>query len=194
VVRNWKIDFTQQAHIKNARNWMAAAGHAIKEVVSLHWCECGENYEQWGSRPTPPCPTCEKTRLRKTAPDEKGSERTETAGKRTKYVESKDEGENIENTLPHHTKETRQSPTPHVFLDPTPSSRMGIPAASLTTPFQAPVLPHETGTRYDSASKEERRMSLPRESECNVNWSSSPTKSCRGLRNTGNTCFLNATI
>jgi len=73
AVRNWKIDFTQQAHIKNARNWMAAAGHAIKEEVSLHQCECGENYEQWGSRPTPPCLTCEKPRLRKTAPDEKGT-------------------------------------------------------------------------------------------------------------------------
>ena len=28
AVRNWKTDFTQQVHIKNARNWMAAAGHA----------------------------------------------------------------------------------------------------------------------------------------------------------------------
>jgi len=195
AVRNWKIDFTQQAHIKNARNWMATAGHAIKEVVSLHWCECGENYEQWGSRPTPPCLTCEKTRLRKAAPDENGTERTERASKRTKHEESKDKGEIIENTLQHLTKETRQSPTPHVFLDPTPGSRMGIPAASLATPFQAPVLRHETGTRYDSASKKaERRMSLPRESEHNVNWSPSPTKSCRGLRNTGITCFLNTTI
>jgi len=40
AVRNWKIDFTQQAHIKNVRNWMAAAGHAIKEEVSLHRCKC----------------------------------------------------------------------------------------------------------------------------------------------------------
>ena len=103
--------------------------------------------------------------------------------------------EMIENTPPHLTKVTRQSLTPHVFLDPTPGSRMGIPAASLTTPFQAPILRHETGTRYDSAPKEaERRMSLPRDSERNVNCSPSPTKSCRGLRNTGNTCFLNATI
>jgi len=56
AVRNWKIDFTQQAHIKNARNWLAAAGHAIKEIVSLHQCECGEKYEQWGQSTTPPLP------------------------------------------------------------------------------------------------------------------------------------------
>jgi len=36
AVRNWKIDFVQQAHIRQARNWMAAIGHAINEVVSLH--------------------------------------------------------------------------------------------------------------------------------------------------------------
>jgi len=40
-VRNWKIDFVQQSHIKNARNWMAAACHAIKEVVCLNWFEMG---------------------------------------------------------------------------------------------------------------------------------------------------------
>jgi len=132
AVRNWKIDFVQQAHIRNARNWLAAVGHAIKEVVSLHRCGCGESYEQWGGRPTPPCPTCEKTRLRKTAPDERETERTERVGKRTKYEESKDKGKKMENTLPHQTKETRQSPTPHVFLDPTPGSRM-IDVAFITS-------------------------------------------------------------
>ena len=33
AVRNWKFDFVQQAHIRNARNWLAAVGHAIKEVL-----------------------------------------------------------------------------------------------------------------------------------------------------------------
>jgi hypothetical protein len=56
AVRNWKIDFVQQAHIKQARNWMAAIGHAINEVVSLHRCGCGQSYEQWGDRPTPILP------------------------------------------------------------------------------------------------------------------------------------------
>ena len=36
AVRNWKIDFVQQAHIRQAKNWMAAIGHAINEVVSFH--------------------------------------------------------------------------------------------------------------------------------------------------------------
>ena len=71
AVKNWKIDFVKQSHIKNARNWMAAARHEIKEVVSLNQCGCGERYEQRGRRPAPPCPTCENTRIRKTAPDEK---------------------------------------------------------------------------------------------------------------------------
>jgi len=60
----------------------------------------------------------------------------------------------IENTPPHLTKETRQSPTPHVFLDPTLGSRMGISAAGLTTPFQASILRHETGTGYDSTRQD----------------------------------------
>ena len=165
-MRNWKIDFVQQAHIRNARNWLAAVGHAIMEVVSLHRCDCGESYEQWGDRPTPRCPTCEKTCLR--------------VGKRTKYEERKDKGEKTENNLP---QETRQSPTPHVFLDPTPGSRMSTPAVSLTTPPQAPALRHEKGTRQDSTFKKaEKRMNLPREPERNVERSPSPTKSGRGLR------------
>jgi len=118
---------------------LAAAGHAIKEIVSLHQCECGEKYEQWGSLPPPFCPTCVITRLRKRAPDGKGSERTVKADKRTKYDGSKDKGETLVINLPHHTKETRQSLAPHVFLDPLPASRMGISETGPATPFQAPI-------------------------------------------------------
>ena len=134
----------------------------------------------------PPALHARKPRFRKTAPDEKETERTGRTGKHNKYDESKDNGKNIEDTLPHQTKVTRQSSTPHVFLDPTPGSRREIPAASLTTPFQAPALQHETDTRHDSASKKaERSMSLPRKPEQNVDRSPSPTKSGRGLRITG---------
>ena len=90
---------------------MAAAGHAIKEVVSQHRCECGENYKQWGSRPTPPCLTCEKPRLRKTAPDAKGTERTKRAGKRTKYEESKDKGKIEHPTTPFKGDKTESDTT-----------------------------------------------------------------------------------
>jgi len=63
AIRNWDIDFVQQTHIRQARHWMAAIGHAIHEVVSLHRCSCGLSYEQWESQPTPPCPTCGRTSL-----------------------------------------------------------------------------------------------------------------------------------
>ena len=53
AIRNWEVDFVQQIHIRQARNWMAAIGHAIHEVVSLHRCSCGAAYEQWEREPTP---------------------------------------------------------------------------------------------------------------------------------------------
>jgi len=45
AVRNWKIDFLQQTHISQARNWMVAIGLAINKIVSLHRCNCGRHYE-----------------------------------------------------------------------------------------------------------------------------------------------------
>ena len=48
AVREWSIDFVEQSHINNARNWIAAVCHEIKERVSLERCKCGERYEQWG--------------------------------------------------------------------------------------------------------------------------------------------------
>jgi len=175
---------------------MAAIGHAIKEVVSLHRCGCGKSYEQWGDRPTPPCPTCEKTHLRKTIPDKREMERNERVGKRTKNEDRKDNGEKTEKNNP--PQETRQSSAPHAFLDPTPDPRLRTPAVSLTTPFQAPAPRHEADTRQDSAFKNaEKKLHLPREPrgpERNVERSPTPTKSGRELRNTRNACFLNATI
>ena len=34
AVREWSIDFVEQFHINNARNWMAAVCHEINETVS----------------------------------------------------------------------------------------------------------------------------------------------------------------
>jgi len=44
AVREWSIDFVEQSQINNARNWMAAVCHEIKETVSLERCKCGERY------------------------------------------------------------------------------------------------------------------------------------------------------
>jgi len=171
---------------------MAAARHEIKEVVCLNRCGCGERYEQWGRRPAPPCPTCEKTCIRKTAPGEKDTEKTGRDGKRTKYDESEEKGGKKENIQPRRAKE--KNPTQHAFLDPTLGSRIGSPAVSLTISLQAPALRYETGKRhYFTSKKEERRLNLVRKPERNTERSSLPTKSGQGLGNTENTCFLNAT-
>jgi len=118
-VRNWKIDFVQQAHIRQARNWMAAIGHAINEVVSLHRCRCGQNYEQLGNRPTPPCPTFEKIRLRIAGPGKRKRENDDRTDKRTEYKDRKDEGEKIKNNN-NPPQNTEHNSTSHAFPDPTP--------------------------------------------------------------------------
>jgi len=145
-----EIDFVQQTHIRQARNWMAAIGHAIHEVVSLHRTEL----RTMRKSTNPPCPTFEKIRLKNTGP-----------GKRKR--------ENDEST------------------DRTPAS-------SLIIPPQAPTPRHESNTRQDSTLKMAEKKSCPsrepRESEQNAKRSPSPMTVGRGLRNTGNTCFLNATI
>ena len=73
AVREWSVDFVEQSHISNARNWMAAVCHEMKETVSLERCKCGESYEQCG-RPAPPCSKCEKTHARKASAGETGTE------------------------------------------------------------------------------------------------------------------------
>ena len=72
------------------------------------------------------------------------------------------------------------------------------PAASLITPPQAPTPRHGSNTRQDSALKMAEKKLCPsrepREPERNAKRTPSPMKFGRGLRNAGNTCFLNATI
>jgi len=86
AVRNWEMDFLQQTHIRQARNWMVAIGLAIKNIVSLHRCNCGRQYEQWYDQPTPPCPDC-KIRSSKTSNKKRARNDVEKSGKRAKFEE-----------------------------------------------------------------------------------------------------------
>jgi len=93
AVREWSINFVEQSHINNARNWIAAVCHEIKETVSLEQCKCGERNEQWGRRPAPPCSKCEKTHVRKASAGEAGTEQGRSEGKRAKCDSSGRKGE-----------------------------------------------------------------------------------------------------
>ena len=75
AVREWSIDFVEQSHINNARNWIAAVCHEIKKTVNLEQCKCGERYEQWDRRPAPSCSRCAKNHVRKVSPGKTGTER-----------------------------------------------------------------------------------------------------------------------
>jgi len=71
-------------------------------------------------------------------------------------------------------------------------------ATSLIIPPLGPTPRHGSNSRQDStlkmAEKKSRPSREPRESEQNTKRSPSPMTVGRGLRNSGNTCFLNATI
>ena len=90
AVREWSIDFVEQSHINNARNWMTAVCHEIKETEQ---CKCGEHYEQWGRRPAPPCSKCHGTEVhaRKASPGETGIERI-SEGNRAKRESTGSDG------------------------------------------------------------------------------------------------------
>ena len=143
---------------------MAAIGHAIHKVVSLHRCRCGQNYEQWEDQPTPPCPTCEKTRLRNTRLEKRKRESDEITDKRTKYEDRVDEGTTEKKDPP---QETKQNPTSYALPDPTPDPRQQTPG----TPPRVPTSRLEANLRQDSALKEvENTYSYqePREPERNM--------------------------
>ena len=84
AVRNWETDFVQQTHIRQARNWMVAIGLAIKNIVSLHRCNCGRQYEQWQDQPTPPCPDC-MTDSSRTSNKKRARNEVVDSGERTDY-------------------------------------------------------------------------------------------------------------
>jgi len=122
AVREWSIDFVKQSHINNARNWMAAACHKIKETVSLERCKCGERYEQWGRRPAPPCSKCAKTHVRKASSGEIGTEQGGSEGKQAKCKSSDGKGERKRENIQHPRKAVKkikaQPDIRHAFSDP----------------------------------------------------------------------------
>jgi len=121
-------------------------------------------------------------------------ESDEITDKRTKYEERADEGTTEKNDPP---QETKQTPTSYALPDPTPDPRQQTPEVNLTTPPQAPTSRSGANLRQDSALKEAENPHSyrePREPERNMEKSPSKQRSGQGLCNTGNTCFLNATI
>ena len=75
-----------------------------------------------------------------------------------------------------------------------PASRGEISETGPATPFQASIHRNQADIRSGSASRGERSTSPHRGTERIAKYNPFITKSYRGLRNTGNTCFLNATI
>jgi len=145
---------------------MAAVCQEIKETVSLEQCKCGERYEQWGRRPAPPCSKCEKTHVRKASSGETGTEQGGSEGRRAKCDSSDGKGERKRKNIQHPRKAVKKIKTQpdirHAFFDPAHGSRVRLSAASLTNPFQAPILRQEVDhdpmpmDAYDGSSEQSR--------------------------------------
>ena len=167
AVRNWKIDFLQQIHISQARNWMAAIGLAINKTVSLHRCNCGRQYEQWFDQPTPPCPDCEKTRSSKTSNKKRARNDGEKSGKRAK-LEEKTEDRQIA---------PLQDTSPHSLLKPIPDPNNYTPETAPATPPPALTSRPETETRRDPTPQEQTEPQPYQETEEKMATNSPPQSS-----------------
>ena len=87
-----------------------------------------------------------------------------------------------------------QDTSSHPLLEPTPDLNNHTPGAVPITPPPVLTSSLETKTWRDPAFKETVEPQPSRETEKKVVTNSPPQPSGRGLCNTGNTCFLNATI
>jgi len=74
--------------------------------------------------------------------------------------------------------EGKHNPMPHVFFDPTLGPGMGLRAASLTSPFQAPIFRHETEKKnYFTSNQVGRKLNLSQQPEPYTEGSSLTAKS-----------------
>jgi len=110
-VREWSIDFVEQSHISNARNWIAAVCHEIKETVSLERCKCGKHYEQWDRRLAPSCSKCAKNHVRKASLGKTGTEQGGSKGKRAKCDSSDGKCERKREKIQHPQKPVKKTKT-----------------------------------------------------------------------------------
>ena len=108
----------------------------------------------------------------------------ETTGKRAKLEERTEEGK----------IEPMQDPPSHTLHEPTPDLKHHTAGVVPITFPQALTSRLGTKTWQDPALKKAAESHPSRETEEKVVTNSPPQPSGRGLRNTGNTCFLNATI
>jgi len=183
AVRNWEMDFLQQIHIRQARNWMVAIGLATTSVVTLYRCNCGRQHEQWQDQPTPSCPDC-TTGPSKTSNKKRASGEVVDSGKRTKHETRGIIGSN----------ELPQGTLPNPLFEVTPKPINHTPGVASTT--SSPVLTSrpETVTRRELTLKEKVKPKPQQETAGNVATNTPLRILGRGICNTGNTCFLNATI
>jgi len=127
AARKWSIDFMEQSHIKNARNWMAAVCHEIKKTVSLERCKCCKRDEQWGRRPA--YSKCAKIHVRTATQGETGTEQGGRKGKRAKCDSSDGKYETKREKIQHPPEAVKKNKTQadirHVFSDPAHGSDGG---------------------------------------------------------------------